>query len=299
MTTADPRSWRISPRFALTLDRPRIMAILNITPDSFFDGGRLSDPRAAADAAHRAVEQGADVLDVGGESTRPGAARVGADDQTRRVIPVIAAIRRGAGPASAVPITIDTTRAATAQAALDAGADAVNDVSAGLEDPGMLELAASRGCGVVLMHRLRPPDADQYSDRYADPPVYEGGVVPAVLEFLARRAAAAIGAGVPRDAIVLDPGLGFGKSVGQNIELIRRTGVLAALGFPILSGISRKSFTGAWAGVRGSTPAERLGPTITLSLEHLHAGAIIFRVHDVAEHAAALRREWDAMSRRG
>lgn len=271
------------------------MAILNITPDSFFEGGRLSDPLAASEAAHRAVEAGADVLDVGGESTRPGAARVGAREQAGRVVPVIAAIRRRPGPAAAVPITIDTTRASTARAALDAGADAVNDVSAGTEDPAMLGLAAARGCGVVLMHRLRPPDADQYSDRYTAPPEYQGGVVPAVREFLSRRAAAAIDAGVARDAIVLDPGLGFGKSVEQNLELILRTGELAALGFPILSGISRKSFTGAWAGLRGSAPADRLEPTIALSLEHLRAGAMIFRVHDAAEHAAALRRAWDAM----
>lgn len=268
------------------------MAILNITPDSFFDGGTLTDPGSAAAAAARAVDEGADILDVGGESTRPGSARVDADEQSRRVVPAIAAIRRAGGALAAVPISVDTTRAEVARAALDAGADAINDVSAGTDDDDMLALAARRGAGLVLMHRLRPPDGDSYSDRYACPPDYtrEGGVVEVVRAFLAARAAGAIAAGVDRAAIALDPGLGFGKTVEQNLELIRRTGELAALGFPIVSGISRKSFTGAWAGLKDSTPAGRLAPSIALALEHRRAGAAVFRVHDVVAHAAALRK---------
>ncbi len=278
------------------------MAILNITPDSFFDGGVLTDARAAAARAEQAVAEGADILDIGGESTRPGAARVPADEQRSRVIPAIAAIRR-AGGALAVPISVDTTHAPVAEAALDAGADAINDVSAGTEDARMLGVAARRRAGLILMHRLRPPDQDSYSDRYASapndspravaPPDYarEGGVIAAVRSFLAARSAAALEAGAARESIVLDPGLGFGKTVDQNLELIRRTGELCALGFPILSAISRKSFTGAWAGLKNSPPSDRLAPSIALTLEHRRAGASIFRVHDVSETLHALRRD--------
>lgn len=283
--------WRLGHGRTIRLDRARIMAILNITPDSFFDGGRLPDAGAVAAAAARAVEEGADILDVGGESTRPGSARVDPDEQIRRVVPAIGAIRRAVGALGAVPISVDTTRAAVARAALDAGGDAINDVSSGTDDPAMLALAAERGAGLVLMHRLRAPEEDSYSDCYARPPDYTraGGVVEGVRAFLSERAAAAIAAGVAHAAIALDPGLGFGKTVEQNLELIRRTGELAALGFPIVSGISRKSFTGAWAGLKDSTPADRLAPSIALALEHRRAGAAVFRVHDVAAHAAVLR----------
>lgn len=269
------------------------MAILNATPDSFFDGGVLMDPDAAVARAEQAVAEGADILDIGGESTRPGASRVPADEQVRRVIPVVAAIRRAGGALGAAPISVDTTSAEVADAVLDAGADAINDVSAGTEDARMPGLVARRGAGVVLMHRLRPPGLDSYSDRYAAPPDYarEGGVVAAVCSFLATRAHAALEAGTARESIVLDPGLGFGKTVEQNLELIRRTGELCALGFPILSGISRKSFTGAWAGLKGSTPSQRLAPSVALTLEHRRSGASVFRVHDVAEHRRALDAE--------
>ncbi len=297
-------TWWVGREKKVPLERPRIMAILNLTPDSFYDGGSLTDADAAVARAEDAVAQGADMLDFGGESTRPGASRVSADEQLRRVIPAIGALRRAGGPLATIPISVDTTLASVAEAALDAGADAINDVSGGTEDEGMLPLAARRGAGLVLMHRLRPPEHDSYSDRYgagvpdrgssrpaSPPPDYsrEGGVVGAVRAFLDARAHAARRAGVDRRAIVLDPGLGFGKTVEQNLELIRRTGELADLGFPILSGISRKSFTGAWAGLADSTAADRLAPSIALALEHRRAGASIFRVHDVAAHAAALR----------
>ncbi len=291
-------TWWVGREKRLPLESPRIMAILNLTPDSFHDGGSLIDADAAAARAGEAVAEGADMLDLGGESTRPGAARVNADEQVRRVIPAIGAIRRAGGPLATIPISVDTTLASVAEAALDAGADAINDVSAGTEDGAMLPLAARRGAGLVLMHRLRPPERDSYSDRYGSssrsaspPPDYsrEGGVVGAVRAFLDARADAARRAGVDRRAIVLDPGLGFGKTVEQNLELIRRTEELGALGFPILSGISRKSFTGAWAGLADSRPTDRLAPSIALALEHRRAGASIFRVHDVAAHAGALR----------
>lgn len=263
------------------------MAIINVTPDSFFDGGVHFDAKRAADAAGRFVEEGADVLDVGGESTRPGASRIDEDEQIRRVVPVIEAIR---SRDDRTPITIDTTRARVARSALHAGADAVNDVSAGTEDPEMLALAASRGAGVVLMHRLTTPDRDTYSDQYAEAPAYED-VVATVAGFLADRAEAARRAGVAPESIVLDPGLGFGKSVDQNLDLIRRTGELVALGFPVLSGLSRKSFVGRVALGR-STASERLSATLGASVRHLASGASIFRVHDVAAHASALTTAW-------
>lgn len=264
------------------------MAILNVTPDSFADGGAYATPEAAAAAAAWFVGEGADVIDVGGESTRPGAARVGADEQLRRVLPVIRAIRAG-GVTRGVPVTIDTTLARVARAAFEAGADAINDVSGGTEDPGMLPLAAERGAGVVLMHRLAPPTADSYSDRYASPPEYSSaGVVEDVAAYLRERALAALRAGVARDAIVLDPGLGFGKTVEQNVALIDGTRRLLELGYPILSALSRKSFVGRLSLGRESSPAERLPGTLELSLRHGRAGATIFRVHDVGEHARLL-----------
>lgn len=269
----------------LTLDRPRILAILNITPDSFSDGGQLSTPDAARDAGVRAVEAGADMLDVGAESTRPGAARVAAAEQIRRLVPSLRALRAAL---PSVPMSIDTTLAAVARVALDEGADAVNDVSACLEDPEMLPLAAERRAGLILMHRLRPPGEDSYSDRYADVPQYTD-VMGEVCAFLASRANAALGAGVERDAVVLDPGLGFGKSVEQNLVLLRETPRLVRLNYPILSALSRKSFVGRVGLDRESDPGERVAATVALSVAHYFAGARLFRVHDVRAHVEALR----------
>jgi dihydropteroate synthase len=284
--------WRLSPRFTLALDRPRVMAILNVTPDSFSDGGRYASLEQALERAGEAAAEGADLLDVGGESTRPGASPVPPQEQIRRVVPVIDAIRRrGLFPG---PITIDTTRAEVARAALDAGADAVNDVSAGTEDPGMLNLAASRGCGMVLMHRLAPPRHDRYSDRYEQPPDYQD-VVESVLAFLAERLSAVLRAGVEPEAVLLDPGLGFGKTVEQNLALIRGTPRLLCLGRPVLSGVSRKSFAGRVGLGRDSDPSERLASSLALSVLHLAFGARVFRVHDVRSHVEALRAAWSAL----
>jgi len=277
--------WQLSRGRSIALDRPRLLGIVNVTPDSFADGGRLPDAAAARDHALKLVADGADAIDVGGESTRPGAEGVPPDEQAARVVPVIALIRAAD---ERTPITVDTTRAAVARAAFEAGADAVNDVSAGTDDPAMLDLCAREDRGIVLMHRLRRPGADSFSDRYTAPPAYTD-VVREIAEYLRSRADAAVGAGVPRERIVVDPGLGFGKTVEQNLELIRRTREIASLGFPVLSALSRKSFVGRAGLGRDSIPAERLAPTLALSVTHLHAGAAIFRVHDVAEHAAALR----------
>lgn len=291
MSRSDARVWGITDGKEWSLDRPRILAILNLTPDSFSDGGELSTVDSACRAAEAALVAGADGLDIGGESTRPGAARIPAAEQIRRTTPTIEAIRRrvGDGPV----ITIDTTLSEVARAALDAGADAINDVAAGLEDDAMLPLAAARRCGIILMHRLAPPGEDVYSHRYAQAPSYEaaGGVVAAVEAFLRERAEAAMRAGVERDRIVIDPGLGFGKTVEQNLELIRQTPRLAKLGWPVLSGLSRKSFVARAAGLDPDRhpPRERVSATVGLSVAHALLGASIFRVHDVGEHVGALR----------
>jgi len=268
--------WRISPDRELDLCEPRIMGILNVTPDSFSDGGAYADSTAAADHACGMVSAGAAIIDVGGESTRPGARRVEAAEQIDRVVPVVEALRRR----SSVPVSVDTTRAAVARAALDAGADIVNDVSAGLEDEAMLPLAASRGCGLVLMHRLRPPDEDCWSDAYEQDPDYGGDVVSAVRTWLLGRAEAAARAGVGPDAICLDPGLGFGKSVPQNWQLIAGTASLLAMGYPLLAAASRKSFLGAVTGIERA--ADRDAVSAVVAAVQAAAGVRIFRVHDIA-----------------
>ncbi len=278
--------WRLAGGRLLTLDQPRVIAILNVTPDSFSDGGELDSLDRVVRRARDAQRAGAAMLDIGGESTRPGAHRVPSDEQIRRTAPAIRAI---IGAGVDLPISIDTTRADVVAAALDAGAHAVNDVSGGTEDDAMLPLVAQRGCGVILMHRLRAPDKDRYSTQYDanDRPVYERGVVAEVREALDNAARRAQQAGVPRDAIVLDPGLGFGKTVEQNLALIRGTPELRTLGFPLLSGASRKSFLGKLAGVE--QPADRDAASVAVTLRHDAARVRLFRVHDPARHLQALR----------
>ncbi len=288
--------WRVSPTKSLDLSpgaSAKILGILNVTPDSFSDGGRWTALEAAVVQAERMLAEGAVGIDIGGESTRPGATRVEAAEQVRRVVPVIEAIRRHEGPDPI--ITIDTTRAAVARAALDAGADAVNDVSGGEEDPALLPLVAERGCGVILMHRETTPDRDSYSTAYGRPGERQAPVQPAsgdIVEHVARRLTAmakrAVAAGILWESIVLDPGLGFGKTPEQNLELVRRTRELVALGRPVMSGLSRKSFTARAAGLPDNTPpAQRIDATVALSQGHREAGARLFRVHDVKEHVAA------------
>lgn len=273
------------------------MGILNVTPDSFSDGGAYATPRGAADAALRMIAEGASAIDVGGESTRPGSQPVEPREQIARVVPVIEQIRRSD---DRTILSVDTTSAEVAEAALDAGADAINDVSAGADDPRMLPLASARGAGLILMHRLVAPARDRFSHQHAVPPSYDHpqGVVGVVREHLADRLAAAIRAGVASDRIVIDPGLGFGKSVEQNLELIRATPELLALGAPVLSACSRKSFVGkllVGPGDDPPPPSQRLNATLALSVLHLNLGTMIFRVHDVRPHAEALMAAWRAM----
>ena len=275
------RFWTAGSDRIVSLDPFAIMGVVNATPDSFSDGGRFSNSEEAAQYALQLVDEGAAVIDVGGESTRPGAERVDAEEQVRRVVPVIARIRSR----SSVAITVDTTLAAVAEAALEAGADAVNDVSAGCEDPAMFPLVARRGAGIVLMHRLAAPGDDQYSDRYIEPPIYDD-VVREVASFLLMRAELAMSAGIAREAIALDPGLGFGKSVAQNYELLARTSELAALGFPVLVGASRKSFLGAVSG--RTDPEQRIIASAVAAVAAYGGGARIIRAHDVGAHREAL-----------
>lgn len=282
-----PHVWRVSRDRVLALDVPRVIGILNVTPDSFSDGGDLPTAETVKVVAEQMIRAGAAALDVGGESTRPGARPVSEAEQIRRTLPAIRAIR---DVDRDIPISIDTTRAAVARAALDAGATIINDVSGGLDDPQLLPLAAASGCGLVLMHRLRSPASDVYAHQYPSAPLYDGGVICAVHDALVAAAQRAVDAGVHRTSIVLDPGLGFGKSVEQNLDLIRATPKLLALGYPILSALSRKSFVAAVGGVDlNRPPKERLRPTLALSIMHMQLGCRLFRVHDVEVHVTALR----------
>jgi dihydropteroate synthase len=251
----------------------KIMGVVNVTPDSFSDGGRFLDPRRAIEHGRRLVDDGADLLDVGGESTRPGARAVSADEELERVEPVLQGLA-GIG----VPISIDTSKVAVARRALDAGAEVVNDVTALRTEPELAALCAERDCGVVLMHMQGTPRTMQEDPTYDD-------VVDDVKAFLAERMEFATDEGVSEERIWVDPGIGFGKTVDHNLELLRRLDELGELGRPIVVGASRKSFIGK---LTGRDVDERLGGTIASNVLALRAGADIFRVHDVAEVREAL-----------
>ncbi|MFN4013968.1 MAG: dihydropteroate synthase [Reyranella sp.] len=256
------------------LDRPLVMAIVNVTPDSFSDGGERLDPARAIDDGLRFVAEGADILDVGGESTRPGSAAVSPDEERRRVLPVVEGlVRHGA------VVSLDTRRALVAEAGLAAGARIVNDVSALRDDETMLPLVVRSKASVVLMHRRGRPE-----DRYAGP-AYEN-VVEDVRRFLLDRAAACQAAGVARENIALDPGLGFGKKVEEELSLIRGAGRLAESGYPVLVGSSRKSFIGRLTGVEKA--ADRDPASAFLAVEAVRHGASIVRVHNVVATRQAL-----------
>jgi dihydropteroate synthase len=252
------------------------MGVLNATPDSFSDGGLHLDPSRAAATAARMVEEGAALLDLGAESTRPGATPVPAEEERMRLLPVLRAVRA----AVRVPIAVDTRKAAVARAALDAGADLVNDVSAGCFDPAMLATCAAAGVPVVLMHMRGTPETMQRDPWYAD-------VVAEVAAFLAARAAAAVHAGVAATAIVVDPGIGFGKTTAHNCLLLARLDLVAALGYPVLVGVSRKGFVGALLG--GRPTGERLLGTAAAVAMAVVGGARIVRVHDVGAMSDVVR----------
>jgi dihydropteroate synthase len=269
--------WWKSARIRLDLgQRARVMGILNVTPDSFSDGGRHAGPTAALDHARRMIAEGAEIIDIGGESTRPGAAEVSADEEIARTRPVVAALRAEWDGL----LSIDTMKAEVAAAALEAGADLVNDVSGLTADPAMAGVCAAGGCGVVVMHMQGDPRTMQLSPRYDD-------VVAEVRGFFEERLAALVAAGIDPEAICFDPGIGFGKSVEHNLALLRALPELAVGGRPLLLGVSRKSFIGK---VLGSLDlADRAWPTVAITARAREAGVMIHRVHDVKPNVEAVR----------
>jgi dihydropteroate synthase len=250
--------------------RPSVMGVVNVTPDSFSDGGVNLDPDAAAAAARRMVEEGAALVDVGGESTRPGSDGVSADEELRRVIPVLERLDGG------VPLSIDTSKAVVARAALERGAILVNDVTALRGDPDLAGVVAGSDAYLCLMHMQGEPRTMQEAPRYDD-------VAAEVAGFLEERLAFAVAQGIPEERICLDPGIGFGKTVAQNLELVRRLDVLIALGRPVLVGFSRKS---SLRRLTGSD--DLLGASVAAAVAAFERGATILRVHDVKAHVDAL-----------
>ena len=263
----------------LDLTRPRVMGILNVTPDSFSDGGRFQSRPAALERAQAMVAAGADLIDIGGESTRPGAQPVPLTEELARVIPVVAAL---AG-SLAVPISVDTSKPEVMRAAVAAGAGLINDVCA-LRAPGALETAARLGVPVCLMHLLGEPGTMQAAPSYGD-------VVAEVRAFLAARVDACIRVGIPRERLLIDPGFGFGKTLAHNLALLAHLEVFTDLGVPVLVGLSRKSMAGA---LTGRPPGERLAASLAAGLLAVQRGALILRVHDVAETRDALL-VWEAV----
>ena len=256
--------------------RPLVMGVLNATPDSFSDGGRFAAVDAAVAHAEAMAADGADLIDVGGESTRPGSQRVDAAEQVRRILPVLRSL---GGHLPDTTLSIDTTLAPVAEAALDEGVHLINDISAGRDDAHLLPLAARRRCPLVLMHMQGTPATMQLNPTYAD-------VTAEVEAFLNERLAAAVAAGVDGSKVLFDPGIGFGKSVEHNLELLRRTRDLAAPGRPLVVGTSRKGFIGK---VLGTPDADRLFGTAATVAWAVANGAAVVRVHDVGEVAQVVR----------
>jgi len=255
--------------------RPVVMGVLNVTPDSFSDGGDFLSPSVAVAQARRMITDGADIIDIGAESTRPGSDRVSPAEQIARLADILPAVT-----ASGAIVSIDTTSADVAAFAFDSGAAMVNDVSAGRDDPAIFALAAERGAALCLMHMLGEPKAMQADPQYDD-------VVAEVKAFLAGRVDVARAAGVSRERIIVDPGIGFGKKLEHNLALLAGVGELCLLGLPVLVGPSRKRFIDDVANV--PMPADRLGGTIAACLAARAGGATIFRVHDVAATVQALK----------
>ena len=265
----------VVPTFSLELQFPAIMGVVNVTPDSFSDGGRFFAADDALSQALTLVREGAAIVDIGGESTRPGSELVPLDEELRRVLPVVEALAGRVG----VPISVDTMKAEVARRTLAAGAALVNDVSALRNDDAMVDVVVETGCPVCLMHMQGMPKTMQDDPRYDD-------VVDEVLRFLEERMAFALARGVREDQIMVDPGIGFGKTVAHNLALLDGLGRFAALGRPVLLGASRKRFLGA---ILGAEPAGRAVGTVATTVIGYLAGAHVFRVHDVRPNFEALR----------
>jgi dihydropteroate synthase len=258
--------------YRLSLERPLIMGIVNVTPDSFSDGGAYLDATAAIAHAHRLVEEGADILDIGGESTRPGAASVSAEQELVRVVPVLRGLRN-----IGVPISVDTFKTEVMRAALDEGATIINDVTA-LSAPGAMEAVAASDAAVCLMHMQGEPRTMQSEPHYDD-------VVAEVKAYLADRMGAVLAHGIARERVILDPGFGFGKRLEHNLALLREMEQIAALGLPVLAGWSRKSSLGL---ITGKPANDRLAASLAAAILSVRHGANIVRVHDVAATRDAL-----------
>lgn len=269
-----------APWAGFDLSRPVIMGIVNVTPDSFSDGGDHDHAEAAIAHGRRLLAEGADILDIGGESTRPGAAPVPVDVEIARVVPVIRALA-----AEGAVISIDTRHAAVMRAAAVAGARIINDVTALTGDPDSLAVAAATGLPVVLMHIKGEPQTMQDAPRYDD-------VTVEVFDWLAARIDAAVAAGIAREKIAIDPGIGFGKDLDHNVDLLARTGALHGLGCPLLIGVSRKRFIAGLS--KGEAPRDRVPGSLATALHTLGQGAQILRVHDVAATAQAVA-VWQAL----
>ncbi|HZM33991.1 MAG TPA: dihydropteroate synthase [Burkholderiales bacterium] len=254
-------------RFVLPLDRPLVMGVVNVTPDSFSDGGRFLEPEAAASHARRLVEQGADLVDIGGESTRPGAEPVSEQEEIARIVPVLDSLKD-----LDKPVSVDTRRPNVMRAAIAAGASMINDIQA-LAEPWAHQVIANARCAVCLMHMQGEPRTMQHSPHYDD-------VTKEVKAFLKSAVRRAMFAGIGKDRIVVDPGFGFGKTAAHNLELLRNLSALKDLGVPLLAGLSRKSTIGA---VTGRPVEERLAGSLAMALLALQGGATILRVHDVKE----------------
>ncbi len=265
---------------ALDYGRPLIMGILNVTGDSFYDGGRHLEPDRAAARAEDMEREGADIIDIGGESTRPGSQSVPEDEELSRVVPVIRALRKRTD----IPVSIDTTKSAVARAALEAGADIVNDISALRFDPGMARVVREQGALAVLMHIRGTPRDMQNDPRYED-------VVRELVEYFDERVAYAAGEGIPESRLILDPGIGFGKTPEHNILVLKNIQTFRKYGLPLLVGASRKSMVGSILGGAGAPvpPEGRLFGTLAAHAKAFAGGADIFRVHDVREHAELFR----------
>ncbi len=291
MSTTHPRSLRCGERTLAFERAPRIVGILNVTPDSFSDGGKFVSVRAAVAHAHALAAAGADVIDVGGESTRPGSESVPVSEELARVLPVVEALVHGGEgrPRLPIPVSVDTRKPVVARAALDAGATMINDVNA-TRDTAMVDVLRDHPhVPVILMHMLGEPKTMQEEPAYRDAPQE-------VADFLALRAAALETAGIGRERIVLDPGLGFGKRLFDNLEILKRIDALRALGYPVLVGASRKSFLGTLLG--GAGPDARLAGSLAVAALCFQQGVEMVRVHDVSE-TAGLFRVLDAIAHPG
>ena len=271
----------ICGKFQLDLSTPKVMGIVNVTPDSFSDGGRFSSTDKAIAHANDLVAQGADILDIGGESTRPGATPVPLDEELNRVIPVIEGLA-GIG----IPLSIDTYKSETMRQALLAGVECINDIWALRKDGAISVIAENNDCGIVLMHMQRDPLTMQFNPDYQD-------VIAEVKQFLGQHAQLLINNGVNQSRIVIDPGFGFGKSLEHNLEMLANFNQFTELSFPVLAGMSRKSMIGK---ITGKEADDRMAPSVASAIMAADRGAKIVRVHDVAQTVDAMKL-WEAVQR--